>query len=211
MSPRPRAPPWPWAEAPPRPSWLTSRLSWSHITEGAEARLGKSCPGTPGHNGQPGLRESRDGKSRATGSSRAWKVLGGRGRQVTVSSSSCPLCSVSSVGLHQPSWLSAAHQSSRPVLRAPAWPAECLACGSSCQMRHQLVKVRSLGTILQVSISRCSPGGQPGGGGSRNSCCIAFSTWGLEEEDSAGEAIASGKECVVRKHEAERSQKPVRS
>lgn len=32
------------------------------------------------------------------------------------------------------------------------------------------------------SISRCSPGGQPGGGGSRNSCSIAFSTWGLVEE-----------------------------
>lgn len=39
------------------------------------------------------------------------------------------------------------------------------------------------------SISRCSPGGQPGGGGSRKSCSIAFSTWELEEEYGEGKLL----------------------
>lgn len=48
-------------------------------------------------------------------------------------------------------------------------------------------------------MSKCSPGGQPGGGGSRNSCSIAFSTWGSEEEYGKGKLLPAERSILLGK------------
>lgn len=147
--------PWPWAEAPlPDPPGLL-QAELSHITEGAEARLGEVVPVALQADGrEPGLRGVQRWKVQGY---RIQQGLGRSGREgqaghsllfILVPSAQFPLW----VCINPP-WLSRAlTPNSRPVPGAPAslqsvWLADHLVkCG------HQLVKVRSLGTILLPSV-----------------------------------------------------------
>ena len=134
----PRPHPWPWAEAPlpDSPGLLQAELS--HITEGAEARLGEVVLVALQADGrEPGLRGVQRRKVQGY---RIQQGLGRSGRAgqggqsllfILVPSPQFPLW----VCINPP-WLSRALTPKLQTCpRGSRQPAECLACGSSCQMR----------------------------------------------------------------------------
>lgn len=129
--------------------------------------------------------ESREGKSRATGFRRAWEGLS-EGRWV--SKSPLHLSPLASVCFQLVSTLPGCPRlQPQSADLSPGPPSACRVSGFRIILSNAATSWSKWGrwvrSFCQVSsMSRCSPGGQPGGGGSRNSCSIAFSTWGLEED-----------------------------
>ena len=121
--------PWPWAKAPlPDPSGLL-QAELSHVTEGAEARLGEVVPVALQANGrEPGLRGVQRRKVQGH---RIQQGLGGSGREGQAGQSPlrpCPLSSVSFMGLHQPSLALPGSNTRAPDL-SPGLPPACRASG----------------------------------------------------------------------------------
>lgn len=121
--------PWPWAEAPlPEPSGLL-QAELGHVTEGAEARLGKVVPVALQADGrEPGLRGVQRRKVQGHGIQQG---LGGSGREGQAGQSPlrpCPLPSVSFMGLHQPSPALPGSNAKAPDL-SPGLPPACRVSG----------------------------------------------------------------------------------